>query len=243
MKDTVFEKLRQELPKIQRNVLMKHHTTFNIGGPAEYFLLAHKEKETFHAIKVAKKLKIPMFVMGGGSNLLVSDRGVKGLVVKNQAREPIVLIKSAVIKAPAGMVLEKLVDFSIKKSLEGLEWAGGLPGSFGGAIRGNAGAFGGEVKDSVLRVRALDNDLTLRELSNKQCQFSYRSSIFKEKNWVVLSALVQLKQGDKKKLQGICQSHKQYRRDRHPLEYPNAGSIFKNVAVKDLAKSSNNFFR
>jgi UDP-N-acetylmuramate dehydrogenase len=183
---------------------------------------------------VARKLKIPVFVMGGGSNLLVADAGIKGLVIKNQVTQPIVLLKNNVVEAPAGMVLGKVVTFSINKSLAGLEWAGGLPGTFGGAIRGNAGAFGGEVKDSILEVRALDTALHLKKLSNKQCQFSYRSSLFKRKNWVVLSARVKLQKSNKKMLQAVAHSHIAYRQDKHPLEYPNAGSVFKNIDVKDI---------
>jgi UDP-N-acetylmuramate dehydrogenase len=231
----IFEELKKQLPVVERNILLKDHTTFNIGGPAEYFLLATQEKEILHAIKIAKELKIAVFVMGGGSNLLVSDRGIKGLVIKNQVKEPIVLLEDAIVEAPAGIVLGKVVDFSISNSLEGLEWAGGLPGTFGGGIRGNAGAFGGEIKDTILNVRALDNELNLKTLSNTECEFAYRTSIFKRKNWIVLSASVKLKKGDKKSLKEIADSRINYRKEKHPLEYPNAGSVFKNIAVKDLA--------
>src|SRR3989344_2430554 len=231
MMDIIFEKLKKELsrsrsdrgssiksgPGVQKNILMARHTTFKIGGPAEYFLSATKEKEIINAIDVAKKLKVPIFVMGGGSNLLVLDKGVKGLVIKNQVTTPIVLKSSNVIEAPAGIVLGDLVDFSIKNSLQGLEWAGGLPGTFGGAIRGNAGAFGGETKDVIFQARALDKNLRLRKLSNKQCQFSYRSSIFKRENWIVLSASVKLKKWDKKALQAVSNSHKIYRNEKHPF--------------------------
>ena len=117
-----------------------------------------------------------------------------------------------------------------------MEWAGGLPGTLGGAVRGNAGAFGGEIKDSIFKVEALDNNLNLRKLSNKQCQFSYRSSIFKKKNWIVLSVTIKLKKGNKKNIISIAQSHIQYRKERHPLEYPNAGSIFKNCDFSKFSK-------
>lgn len=235
MRNNIFKILKKELPNVQKNILLKDYTTFEIGGPAEYFLLSTKEKEIMHAVKIAKKLKMPVFVMGGGSNLLVSDNGIKGLVIKNRVTEPIVLKKNNVIEAPAGIVFGTLVEFSISKSLEGFEWAGGLPGTFGGAIRGNAGAFGGEVKDSILNVRTLDRNLNLKKLSREQCQFSYRSSIFKRKNWVVLSAEVKLKKGDREKLQEISNAHSNYRKERHPLQYPNAGSIFKNVDFKELS--------
>lgn len=235
MRDKIFELLKKEFPRIKKNVLLRNYTTFKIGGPAEYFLLALREKEILHAIKIAKKLKLTIFVMGGGSNLLVSDKGVLGLVVKNNVSSPMILKKHNIVEAPAGIVFGKVVDFSINKSLQGLEWAGGLPGTFGGAIRGNAGCFGAETKDVILSVRALDNGLVLKKVSNAKCGFSYRSSIFKRENWTVLSASVKLKKGDKKKLKVISDSHKSYRSQKHPLEYPNAGSIFKNVAVKELS--------
>src|SRR3989344_3104964 len=103
MKNDIFEKLKKELPDIKKNILLSEHTTFKIGGKAEYFLLATQEREVIHAIKIAKKFKIPIFVMGGGSNLLVSDKGIKGLVVKNEIKEPVILMKNNIIKAPAGI--------------------------------------------------------------------------------------------------------------------------------------------
>lgn len=235
MDDKIYQQLRKKLPTLKKNVLMGKYTTFKIGGPAEYFFVAKEKKDLIKAIKTAKKLKLPVFVLGGGSNLLVSDKGFKGLVVKIENKEPIILKSKNVVEASTGIDLGKVVDFSINKSLRGLEWAGGLPGTFGGAIRGNAGAFGGEIKDSIFEVLALDSDFKLKKLSNKQCKFSYRSSIFKEKNWIVLSSFLKLERGNKKELREIADSRINYRKERHPLEYPNAGSIFKNVAVKDLS--------
>lgn len=234
MRNDIFKALKKEFPGIRKNVLLANHTTFKIGGPAEYFLIVKSRGDLLKAVELAKLLKLPVFFLGGGSNLLVSDEGIKGLVVKNRDKGLIVSKSNNVIEASAGIILEELVELSIKKSLKGLEWAGGLPGTFGGAIRGNAGAFGGEIKDSILEVRALDNKFNLRKLSRKQCHFSYRSSIFKEKNWIVLSASVKLKRGSKKELEDISRSHVDYRRERHPLEYPNAGSIFKNVDFKEI---------
>jgi len=232
--DNIFNKLNEELLNVEKDILMANYTTFRIGGPAEYFLIANKKEDVFKAVKLAKKLKLPLFVLGGGSNLLVSDKGVKGLVIKLNNNK-IKLLKNNIISADAGTELSELVQFSINHSLEGLEWAGGLPGSFGGAIRGNAGAFGGETKDSILQVEALDSNLNLKKFNKKQCQFSYRNSVFKEKNWPVLSAKIKLQKGDKKKLQEIADSRKDYRKQRHPLDFPNAGSIFKNVDLKEFS--------
>jgi UDP-N-acetylmuramate dehydrogenase len=234
--DEIFKKLKKQLPGLQKKVLLSRHTTFNIGGPATYFLVAKKSEQIVKALKLAKKLNLKTFILGGGSNILASDKGFDGLVIKIESKNYKLKVKPGnVIEAPAGISMSQLVSFSIKNSLQGLEWAGGLPGTFGGAIRGNAGAFGGEIKDSIVQVTALDNSLNIRRLSNKECQFSYRSSIFKRKNWVVLSASVKLIKGDKKKLQEIAHSHISYRKEKHPLEYPNAGSIFKNVDFKGLS--------
>ena len=236
-----FETLQKRLPGVRQNVMLSPHTTFNIGGPAEYFFIARNEKDVVSAIKLAEELKLAVFVFGGGSNLLVSDEGMKGLVVKIQNDDEISM-SGQHITASAGMQLGKLVDASIDASLAGLEWAGGLPGTFGGAIRGNAGAFGGEMKDSILSVHALDDHLELKEFSNEQCKFSYRSSIFKEKNWIIISATLDLKEGNKEALQQIADSRKNYRKEKHPLEYPSAGSIFKNIDVKKIPAEFQNEF-
>lgn len=249
MSDKIFKQLQKELPNIQKNVLLKNYTTFKIGGPAEYFLIVPtksrihdskaigiKEKDNLiKAIKIAKNLKLPIFIFGGGSNLLVLDKGIKGLVVKMQDKDKSYFIKNNIVSANSGAELKDLIEFSVENSLEGLEWAGGLPGTFGGAIRGNAGAFGGEIKDIILEVKALDRKFNVKKLSNQQCRFSYRSSIFKKKNWTVIWASLKLKRGDKKSLQEIAKSHIDYRKQRHPLEYPNAGSIFKNIDFKKFS--------
>jgi UDP-N-acetylmuramate dehydrogenase len=238
----IFAELKGILPSVTKDESMAKHTTFQIGGSAEYFFIAHKKSEVLEAIEVAKKLQIPVFVMGGGSNLLVSDDGMKGLVVKVQNQEPIVLKPGNIVQAGSGVVFGDVVTFSINNSLQGLEWAGGLPGTFGGAVRGNAGAFGGETKDSIFEVEALDSNYELKTLSNEECHFSYRSSIFKEKNWVVLSASVKLKEGNKEELQKIAQSRISYRQEKHPLDYPNAGSVFKGVDVKKLSPEVQQLF-
>ncbi len=151
--------------------------------------------------------------------------------------------KQVIVQASGGVPFKHVVEFCVSRGYEGLEWAGGLPGTFGGAIRGNAGCFGAETKDAIREVEALDNTFNVRKLSNKQCQFSYRSSIFKVKNWVALSASVTLKKGDKMKLREIANSHINYRKEKHPLEYPNAGSVFKNIDVKKIPAKFHAEFR
>ncbi|MDO8529790.1 MAG: UDP-N-acetylmuramate dehydrogenase [bacterium] len=233
MTDDVFEHLKKELSAVQKNIPLKDHTTFKIGGPAEYFCIAQNKDEVVKAINAAKKLGLSVFVFGGGSNLLVADEGLKGLVIKIENKGGVV-IEGERLTGPTGISMQEVVEASVNASLEGVEWAGGLPGSFGGAVRGNAGAFGGEMKDTVIEVQALDDTLALRTFSNEECHFSYRNSIFKEKGWVVISVTLQLKKGGKTKLREIAEARKAYRQKNHPLQYPSAGSVFKNIPVQDI---------
>ena len=236
MRDEIYRRFKQILPEVKRNVLLQKHTTFKVGGPARYFLVAHKQETIVKALQLAKKIGMPFFILGGGSNILASDKGFSGLVIKIYHQEKSFPVKKIgqdfLVEVKAGVAMKDLVSFLAGRSLSGLEWAGGLPGTFGGAIRGNAGAFGGETKDSIFEVLALDSNLKLRKFSNKQCQFSYRNSIFKEKNWIVLSATLKVKKGDKKTIWQIAKNNINYRKTRHPLDLPNAGSIFKNCDLK-----------
>lgn len=231
----IFTILKKKFPAIRKDIPLKNHTTFKIGGPARYFLVVKDKKNLAKVLFFAKKLNLPVFVFGGGSNLLISEKGFSGFVVKIQNAGGIFLKPGNVIEAFAGVPIKNMVSFAARNSLSGLEWAGGLPGTIGGAVRGNAGAFGGEIKDSVVKVEALDENLNLKKLNNKQCEFSYRNSVFKQKNWIILSVSVKLKKGDKKTIAKIVFSNIKYRKDRHPIDFPSAGSIFKNVPLSGFS--------
>lgn len=222
------------LENVKENVSLAPYTTFKIGGKARYFFSAANKRDVMKAVKTAKALRLPFFVLGGGSNVLVSDKGFDGLVIYMCNRKH--KIEGTKVFGEAGVDFPVLVKETGKEGLSGLEWAGGLPGTLGGAVRGNAGAFKGEVKDNLIEVEILDNRETVRKLTNKQCRFSYRSSVFKKKNWIILSATFKLKKGNKKEIQDVAKEHIQYRKDRHPLEYPNAGSVFKNYDAKKIPK-------
>ena len=228
------------LPRVQRNVSLKNYTTFGIGGPARYFFIARTKDDIVQAFKAARKYTIPFLNLGEGSNLLISDNGFDGLVVKME--NTTYAIHNTRISAESGILFSILVRETGKRGLSGLEWAGGLPGTLGGAVRGNAGAFGGEIKDSILSVEALDRRGIVRTLSKRKCHFVYRSSVFKKKNWIVLSAILQLKKGNKKVIQSIARDHSKYRKEKHPLEFGNAGSIFKNCDLKTIPKKIRNSF-
>jgi len=229
-----FQELKKELPGVRKSVSLKKYTTFEIGGLAKYFFVAHTSEEIEKAVKVASVAKIPFVLLSGGSNVLFSDSGFPGLVIKIQNTQ--YTIHNTNAWAESGVELGMLVKKTGALGLSGLEWAGGLPGTLGGAIRGNAGAFGGEIKDCVVSVVALDAEGKRKTFSKKQCQFAYRFSMFKEKNYTILSAVMKLKKGNKKTIQDVAEDHIQYRKEKHPMEYPNAGSIFKNCDLKKIPK-------
>jgi len=221
-------KLKRLLPAIQKNILLKNYTTLKIGGPAKYFYVAKTKNELIKAILTAKKFKLPFFILGGGSNLLVSDKGFNGMVIKCQISN--VKCQTSRLYAEAGAPLFLLVNQSTKQSLSGLEWAAGIPGTVGGAIRGNAGAFDGSMADVIKKVEVLDKkDLKIRKLNQKDCKFSYRDSVFKKnKDLVILSAESRLKKGNKREIQKKMKEYLSYRKKTQPLNFSSAGSIFQN---------------
>lgn len=229
----IIEKL---LPHLQRDVFLADHTTFKIGGKAKYFLIVRNKEELITAVLVAKKYHLPLLILGGGSNLLISENGWKGLAIKNQINK-FQYSGENIIYGEAGVLLSKTVKVSADNSLTGFEWAAGIPGTLGGAVVGNAGAFGSSMESVVKSVEAFDiKKGEIVNFNQKECLFSYRSSIFKKnKNLVILSCELQLKKGDNDEIKEKIQSHLAYRHARHPKE-PSAGSIFKNVALAELEK-------
>jgi UDP-N-acetylmuramate dehydrogenase len=224
--------------KVKKDILLSEFSNYKIGGPASYFFAAKNDGEIIEAVKWAKDKKLPIFILGGGTNLLISDSGFDGLVLKPDIN--FLEVSGNKITAGAGVLMADLLKFCIKNNLSGLEWAGGLPGTLGGAVRGNAGAFGGEVKDSIESVKSFNTkDQKIINRKNSGCRFGYRSSIIKEKNGaeIVLSATLKLQKGDSGKIKSAIAEKIDYRKERHPLEYPNIGSIFKNIELKSFSPS------
>jgi len=239
-------RIEKLLPGIKKNVSLKNYTTFKIGGLAKYFFVAKNKTELIEAIKTAKKLnpspfpkgdrvKLPFFILGGGSNLLVSDAGFNGLVIKIKNKK--LKIKNTnkklkIIEVESGVLLNQVVDLALQNNLTGLEWAVGIPGTVGGAVWGNAGAFNKSMKDVVKSVEALEvknEKCKVKNFKNRDCRFGYRDSIFKHnKNLIILSAVLQLKKGKKKEIENKVKENLNYRKERQPLNFPSAGSIFKN---------------
>jgi UDP-N-acetylmuramate dehydrogenase len=231
--------------KIRENVLLRDYTTFKIGGPARYFFVAQSKEKLKNAILWAKKKKLPFFILGGGSNVLFSDKGFNGLVIKLQNTQ--YEIRNTKVVAEAGVPLQKLVLETAKKGLSGLENLAGIPGTLGGAIWGNAGAFGREIGNLVEKVKVLNvrsSKLEVKKLRNKDCKFGYRDSIFKrKKNWIILEATLRLKRGKKKEIEEKIKEILRLRKEKQPLEFPSAGSVFKNVPIKKVPKEIREKFK
>jgi len=216
-------------------VLLAPYSNYKIGGKAEYFFEPKNEEALAAAVSQIHELKVDLFVLGGGTNVLFNDSGFNGAIVKIQNSK--FKIQNYQLKIGAGFDMSKLLDIAIDKGLSGIEWSGGLPGTIGGAVRGNAGAFGGEIKDNIEYVISFDPKAgKFFTRNNKECLFDYRDSIFKNKakNEIIWEIGLRLISGNKKEIQTAIEEKIIYRRKRHPMEYPNAGSIFKNIDAKYL---------
>ena len=220
--------IERELKEVKKDVLLAPYTTFRIGGCAKYFLVAHSEEEVVKAIKQARHYNLPFFILGGGSNLLISERGFNGLVIKIQNSK--IEKKDLEIIADAGVNLNQLLAVARKSELSGLEWAVGIPGTVGGALRGNSGAFGKSIADLVKNVRVLEIDSQIiRDYSRKDCLFAYRESIFKrDKGLIILSAEFVFNKGFTYEIENRITRYLNYRKAKQPLGCFSAGSIFKN---------------
>jgi UDP-N-acetylmuramate dehydrogenase len=216
---------------IQKDVLLAKYTTFRIGGPAKYFVEVKTLEELKEALVYAKKNNLEFFILGGGSNLLVSDAGFPGLVIKNKLC--CTKIEGETMEVDAGVFLAKVVRDSMENNLTGLEWASGIPGTFGGAVRGNAGAYGGEAKDVLESVKVLDTEkMEIKVCQKDECDFRYRHSMFKNSpKLIILSAILRLKKGNREESQKKAQEIIAARIAKLPQGAPSAGSFFINPVV------------
>jgi len=221
--------------KIKENFPLYPYTNYKIGGQARYFCIVKNEKELAKAILFTQKEKLPLFILGGGSNILVSDKGFHGLVIKTNFSD--VRIKENKIIAGSGVSLSHILKLTIEERLTGLEWAAGIPGTLGGAIRGNAGAFGSEIGDNIESIRLFDDKkLEVKELKNKNLGFGYRTSLVKEKGGVITEAVLSLEKEtiDNLDIENKVKEYIDYRKKNQPLEYPSCGSVFKGVNGKKI---------
>ena len=207
---------------------MEKHTTFRIGGPADYFLCPQTAEELKAVIHVCKETGTPYFILGNGSNLLVSDKGYRGAVIQIWKNMSEVSVEDETkIRAQAGAQLSKIASCALEQSLEGFEFAAGIPGTLGGAVVMNAGAYGGEMKDILVSADLLTKDGEVVEVPVEEISLSYRHSRVMETGEVVLGVTLKLVSGEKEKIEAVMQELRQKRQEKQPLEFPSAGSTFK----------------
>jgi len=223
---------------IQKNVPLARYTTFKIGGPAKEFVAVRSEDDLVEALQYAKENKLRYYILGGGSNVFFDDKGFDGLVIRTESNGEINLLEGNQVECWTGENLSDLVNFAKNNSLSGIEDLSGIPGQFGGAVRGNAGAFEVEIKDVVMSVKVLDISGEKPEskvFSREECKFAYRTSIFKKNPGVIiLSAIVQLKDGEKAEIERKMKEINRKRIEKQPTGwYGCAGSFFENPTVED----------
>lgn len=209
------------------NEPMKNHTSFKIGGCADIFVQPKNADELIKIIQLAQQSKTPYFVMGNGSNLLVTEKGIRGLVIKTNGCLKEIKIMGNQIFCEAGVLLSQLANFAMKNSLTGLEFASGIPGTLGGAIVMNAGAYDGEMKDVTVKTKYIDEDGKIGEVIGEQHAFGYRTSIFQGSNKIILNSELRLQYGEQKEIREKMNDLNRRRREKQPLTIPSAGSVFR----------------
>ena len=206
---------------------MKKHTTFRIGGPADIFAVPDTIEKAAKIIGICREQKVPFYVIGNGSNLLVSDQGYRGVVVQVYKNLSAIEIKGDIITAQAGAMLSVIAKKAMTASLTGFEFASGIPGTVGGAAVMNAGAYGGEMKQVLTEVTVLTREGELRRIPSEELKLGYRYSVIPEKGWIVLEAKLKLHRGDYDMIKARMDELKEKRVEKQPLELPSAGSTFK----------------
>ncbi len=235
--NVLYDCLRAAAPELElrRDEPMNRHTSFKVGGPAALMALPCSEGEAKAVVKTANELGIQPFFLGNGSNLLVSDRGTDRFVVKLSGRlewGDVREVNRELVNWGGGS-LSRLAAVALDRGLSGLEFAQGIPGSVGGGVYMNAGAYGGEIRQVVSSVTALDVDGTVRDFTAQECGFGYRKSVFSENRMLILKVRFALTQGDRAEIKAKMDDFAARRREKQPLEYPSAGSTFKRPAPVD----------
>lgn len=227
-----IEKLKKcvsEETSILENELMSKHTSFKIGGMADIFVNVKKEDDVKKVLEYSDENQIPLTIIGNGSNLLVKDGGIRGIVLRVDIEEFYLEKKDEeyIVTVGAGVKNGYVAQKLLIEEIEGFEFAAGIPGSIGGAIRMNAGAHGGEMKNIVLETKCIDKKGNIKILSNEEQKFEYRNSIFSTNEYIILSTKLRLNKGIYKEIKSKMDEYSVWRKEHQPLEYPSAGSTFK----------------
>lgn len=224
---TFYEELKSICPNALKDEPMKLHTTFRIGGPADCFLTPESAGQLSEVISFCRKEKIPYFVMGNGSNLLVSDKGIEGVVIDIAGKLKNAETEGTNLTADAGILMSKLARTALEAGLSGLEKASGIPGTLGGAVYMNAGAYGFEMKDVIKSVTYMDEELNIKKAFLPELGFGYRKSMFTGRKCVILAAQMELVSEDKEQIRSEMAVYTEKRTTKQPLNMPSAGSVFK----------------
>ncbi len=226
---SVFNDIKSIVPdaEILLNEPMSKHTTFRIGGPADIMILPSAEYEIIEILKYCNCNSVPIFIMGNGSNLLVRDKGIRGIVLKIGESFSDATVQDTKILAQAGILLSTLSRLALREGLTGLEFASGIPGTLGGAMTMNAGAYGGEMKDVVVAVNVVDMKGQRTKLDSAMLEFGYRTSAIQRDGLVVLDVIMELNVGDAQEIRATMNKLNRCRREKQPLSYPSGGSTFK----------------
>lgn len=228
----ILKRLRVIFPdeRIKENELMKNHTSFKIGGPADFFIKVRCLEELKAILELCKTNEISLTLIGNGSNLLILDKGIRGIVIKLELKEMSINYidsQSVEIMVDSGFQMGLLAQRLLKEEISGFEELAGIPGSIGGAVTMNAGAHGKEIKDLVTEITVIDYEGQVFKLSNKEAEFEYRHSKFLDGNYIILQVKLLLEKGCKEIIKSKMDEYLQYRKEKQPIEYPSAGSTFK----------------
>ena len=207
--------------------LMSKHTTFKIGGPADFFLTPQNEEQLKKAYLAAKQAELPVLILGNGSNLLVGDKGIRGVVICLFKKMDSIEFCGEKLVAGCGVPMSRVSNAALKAELGGFEFASGIPGTVGGGVYMNAGAYGFELKDIIETVRYMDSEGNISELTCDECEFGYRESIFEKKGYIVLGCTFKLKKDNADVIREKINDYAQRRNTKQPIEKPSAGSVFK----------------
>lgn len=225
--EKVYKLLKEKIEDVSLEEEMKHHTSFRLGGPVDIMVTPKDEGEILEAVKICRQEKVPYLILGNGSNLLVKDGGIRGIVIKLNKNYKKIKVQEDKIYCSSGVTLTAASRAAREASLAGLEFANGIPGSIGGAVTMNAGAYGGEMKDVVHKVRAIDKDNEIVEYDNEEMNFRYRSSRVQDEGLIVLGAEFKLEPCDEDKIKERMADLTQKRVSKQPIEKASGGSTFK----------------
>lgn len=221
--------LGKRLPKdnILLNEPMKSHTTFRIGGPTDIMVKPQSIEALGETIKLCKEYQVPYYILGNGSNLLVADEGFRGVMIQIYHNLSQIKVEGNQVIAQAGALLSRIATKALENSLTGFEFAHGIPGTLGGAVVMNAGAYGGEMKQVLVSCKVMDEQGNLLTLTNEELELGYRTSIIHNKNYIVLEATLRLEQGNQEEISSYMKELMGRRKEKQPLDKPSAGSTFK----------------